>query len=490
MMLETDSRHSSARTWTILLVSFVAVFTVQSLLLVGFETMGYLKVNLLMQLALLLMFFVWTYQVSGKYLNAPVILIGAIYIWHSPFLTGHYFELAESFAFTGRHFTYGEEFVPRATGLVALCIASGVAGTIFGYLRQHRLLERGEITVVPADETASLHIRAKRVMWAAFLGYGLLTLVYLLKEGLNTFSGDYFNIYLEHPDTFLYRAYTSTKYSFSLLLLAVFAFSKTRKEYRYAFSITLAVILIQFLLGTRSLPFINLVALLFCVDYFIVRLPLFFYPIGILLMSAISFIVVNARVEGLGFQVFKFGSTGKELDLLYFLWELGGVIRNVIRTMVFIVPGGFAHGLTFLDAFVYLLPKFYLDGLGYQSIVQRPSEWIIEHSGDIPYGGGIGYSLVAEAYYNFGMPGCLLFAFIGWFVARNYFKYVLTGDRFSLLHSLNIVTILSLHMRNDVIGYMRFIVYGSLFIELLRWIDRRNRFQFAAESEQTFSESV
>jgi len=473
-MTGKNINHTVATSCLIILVVFTAVLALQSLLLIGNQSTDSLKTNLLMQLVIVTLFAVWSYLASGKYLNAPVILIVSIYIWHSPFLTGHYFELAKSFEFTGRHFNYGEEFLPKATGLVALCLVTAVSGTLIGYL-QEKNLETNPSTALQDNNRSSIHSSAKQFLWAAFVGYGLLTLLFLSVIGIKTFSGDYMSLFTESDDSFLYRLYQSTKYYCSVILIAVFAFFDRKRECWLAIAISLSIIFIQFLLGTRSVPFINVVALLLCVDYFIKRLPLIVLPASFLAMSAVSYIVAFSRIEGLGFNVFNFTATGKELDLLHFFYELGGVIRNVIRTMAFIGPEGFAHGQTFFYSIVYLLPKFYLEGLGFQPDFLRPSDWLVANSADVPFGGGLGYSLVAESYLNFGMAGCLLFLPLAWFIAKKYFNFIFTGDRFSLLHALNIVITLSLHMRNDSLAYLRIIFYGSLFIELLRWLDRRNR---------------
>jgi hypothetical protein len=119
LMAGTHKHKAATYPCTVVLVGCVFVLAAQSLLLIGNESIVSLKMNLIMQLILVVLFGAWTYLESGKYLNAPIIFIGAIYVWHSPFLTGHYFELANIFEWTGRHLTYGEEYV-RATGFVAL----------------------------------------------------------------------------------------------------------------------------------------------------------------------------------------------------------------------------------------------------------------------------------------------------------------------------------------------------------------------------------
>jgi len=473
-MTDNVIKHPAVIPFSVILAACTTILMLQSLVLIDNQSFASLKTNLLLQLILVTLFAVWSYMASGKYINAPVIFILAIYFWHSPFITGHYFELGKTFEFSGRIFTYGEEFIPRATGLVGLCITAAIIGTLIGYYQQ-TLNNRGDAGIAAIDDHSSIHVTAKQLLWTAFIGYGILTLLFLLVIGVNTFSTDYMSLYTEGDDSFLYRLYQSTKYYFSVILLAVFAFIDRKREYWLALAISLSIILIQFLLGTRSVPFINLIALLLCVDYFIKRLPFILLPASFLFMSAISYIVAFSRVEGLGFNVFNFAATGRELDLLHFFYELGGVIRNVIRTMAFMGPEGFVHGKTFFFAFVYLLPKFYLDGLGFQPDYMRPSDWLVANSADVPYGGGIGYSMVAESYLNFGMAGCLLFLLVGWFIAKKYFDFILSGNRYSLLHAMNIVITLSLHMRNDSLAYTRIIVYGFLFIELLRWLDRRNR---------------
>ena len=48
---------------------------------------------------------------------------------------------------------------------------------------------------------------------------------------------------------------------------------------------------------------------------------------------------------------------------------------------------------------------------------------MIAHSSDVGLGQGLGYSLVAEVYLNFGFAGCLLFLLVGWATARQYYRF-------------------------------------------------------------------
>jgi hypothetical protein len=170
----------------------------------------------------------------------------------------------------------------------------------------------------------------------------------------------------------------------------------------------------------------------------------------------------------LGLHVFQFGETGKSLSLMHFFWEVGGGIRNVLRTMEFMEPDGIVFGKSFLYAVVYLLPKVLVDGIGVQPGLTRPSVWLAESSGDVPFGGGLGYSFVAETYYNFGMAGCLLFLLAGMFIGIKYYNYRFSGNRYSLLHASFVSVIYSLHMRSDAETYFRYLVYGCVIVEAVR----------------------
>jgi hypothetical protein len=114
--------------------------------------------------------------------------------------------------------------------------------------------------------------------------------------------------------------------------------------------------------------------------------------------------------------------------------------------------------------------------------VEPPSEWVLKQSSDMAAGEGLGYSLVAEAFLNFGMWGCLLFLAVGWLGAYHDFRFRFRGDIFSALQSLNLVVLLSLHLRNDSITYVRVLIWAALVIWSARLLNNR--------SSQTINETM
>lgn len=483
-MVSSRTRAAIVSTNTLACVVSMFILFVQTIVLIEYQNIFLLKLNLILQIVLILVFVIWTRQNSGKFLNVPLVFLVTIYIWHSPFLTGHYFELADIFEWTGRHFTYGEQHVPRAVGLVSLCLISAAGGILLGYATQQKKNNSAPYGLMPGERIYVPRISKQLLLFSMFF-YSFITAIYLLSEGAAAFSGDYLDLYTEHSNSFLYFFYQSSKFYFSLIVLAAFAFVSGKREFRILLVVTMCVILMQFLLGSRSVPFINLAALLFAIDYFIKRIPVFAVLLFVLLISASSFIIQYVRGAVDSSSITDILTSDKSALILHSLWEMGGTIRNVIRTMEFMGNNGIVYGQTFLNSSVYLLPKPFLDMFAFQPAILRPSEWLVVNSADIPYGGGIGYSLVAEAYYNFGLFGSFVFFAVGWFVSAKYFAYLKTGNRYSLLHALNVIIILLLHMRSDSEVYLRYIVYGSLFIELLRWFSLKRQGAYSENGATT-----
>ena len=71
-----------------------------------------LNTNLVLQLALLMAFAFWSVRAMRSYLNPPLLLLTALYFWHSTFLTGHFLVSGTTFEFSGITFSYAAGFLP------------------------------------------------------------------------------------------------------------------------------------------------------------------------------------------------------------------------------------------------------------------------------------------------------------------------------------------------------------------------------------------
>lgn len=450
------------------------------------QTIFQLKVNLVLQTLALLFFGMWSFRAGGTYLNAPMLFLSAIYVWHTPLLVAHYFALAPEFQYMYSVFTYGEEFVFKAVALVGLCMALTAYGCYVAYLRERRYAMHPNLRK-PLQERCYSSLGSGTDRVARWMLFGMLLIfgAYLAHAGPTVLHQGYGIIYADPDTSFLATLYNRTQFLWVFVIILLIASRRNRPKALFGIVFTivgLCVFLAMF--GDRSMPFICLTALIAGIDCLVGRVRLVVLAGFLLFLSAASYVISVTRNSGLGTHVFDFAQTGKRLDLGDFLYPTGGIIRDVMRTMDFSQIDGPVYGKTFAAAALSVFPTPILNTVGYQEPTP-PSNWLVENSPDLSPTHGIGFSLVAEAYYNFGMPGCALFALFGFSIASGYFRYIFRNDIFIVILTMTVVGLIALNMRNDVIDYFRLIIYVAVIMAYLK-SSRRSAFELklrAARSE-------
>ena len=442
----------------------------QSIVLLWLQSDSELKVNLLLQVVALGLFTGFSRKAAGTYLNAPFVFAGSIFIWHSPFLIGHYFELAPLFAFTSRAFNIGFEFIYKATALVGLSLGLTILGFTWAYRRQ---LIENESDLSNREVTCAcyslLDPTTNRVAWYLLTGMLSILVLFLVRDGPGFFGKDYLDIYADAPVSVSAVLFFRSQLVWVFVIVVLVACYKDVPRVRNLVGVlVVAVCALLAMLGSRTAPFICLMALLLSWDCFVRRVRLQWILAFILFLSAASYVIGSGRQVGLGVQVFEFADTGKErLDLLDLFHMQGRSIQIVLRTMEFSQKSGLMYGRTLVDSTLSVVPLPFLKLLGYSSVEPLPDR-IVDNSPDIPLFEGMGSSLVAEFYDNFGMFGCVGFLIIGWYLGRTYFKYVLSGDIFAGLNAMTVATMYTVMMRNHSGMYWRLLIYGFVAVALLR----------------------
>lgn len=470
----------------LLSATVVIILLGQAVMLYSGQTIFQLKLALALQTLALLTFGMWSFRAAGTYLNAPMLFLSSVYVWHTPLLLGHYFGLAPAYQYMANVFTYGEGFVFRSAALVSMCMAMTAFGCYAGYFRERR---RGTDPALrkPFQERcySSLGPGAERAARWMLAGMLLILAAYLAHAGRTVFHEGYFSIYQDPDTSLLATLYNRTQFLWVFVITLLIASRRHRpKALSGVVLVILALSVVLAMFGDRSMPFICLTAMIISIDCFVGRIRLAALAGFLLFLSTASYVISETRNSGLGTNVFDFAQTGKSLDLTEFVYPTGGIIRDVLRTMDFSQINRPAYGKTFAAAALSVIPKPLLDKVGYQEPTP-PSIWLVENSPDVLPGHGIGFSLVAEAYYNFRMPGCVLFALIGFSIATGYFRYIFRNDMFSVVLIMSVTALLMLNMRNDTVDYFRLIVYLTALMAYLR-SSRRHAFELqlrAARSE-------
>ncbi|MSQ48413.1 MAG: O-antigen polysaccharide polymerase Wzy [Deltaproteobacteria bacterium] len=426
-----------------------------------------LRAYLCLHVLLFVLFCVWVSRISRTYLSAPLLLIVSILLWHFSFTVGFFLYGEGLFGFTGGVFDIGPEQIQASIAFSGLCISCAISGIVYSF--HYRLtLRSGPRTRKHLKDLDGSERFSKIVERVGLLGLGLSALIliaYQLIEGRARSDVGYMDLYIQTSGSFIYRLFHSTQ--FFAVIFALMAWSR-KGNWREAWTVALAVLALvglHFLNGNRSLPFIILVAFVVCYDNFVSRLSfLKLSGIGIAL-SAVSWIVSQARGSGVGLHVFSV-SEGQELNLLHFFWEAGRTQGTVIMTMHFVAQEAYRWGASFLQSTLETIPMTSNVIRSYVHI-DRPSEWLLAKVATVNEGQGFGYSLVAEAFLNFGYLGCLLFFFLGAFVGRNYFGFLRTGSRYMYLMATSVAVMLSLHMRNDSGSSLRTLIISFMMFAVL-----------------------
>lgn len=442
----------------------------QSLTLLMFRSDSALKLNLLLQMVALLLFAVFSKRASGTYLNAPLVFASSIFIWHSTFFVGYYFDLAPLFTSPGGAFNIGLEYVYKATALVGLSIALTIIGMIWGYLRQRIEAQVHSPTyALPKACYSSLDPATKRLAWYLFAAMVSILVFFVVQEGPSVFDRKYTDLYVYAPTSISAILFFRTQFFWIFVIILLFACYRDNLRVRKLLTIlVIALCGLLAMLGPRSGPFVCLIALLLSWDCFIRRVRLHWIAVFVLFLSAASFVIASGREAGLGTHVFNFADTGREnLDLLEIFYEQGRSVTVVLRTMDLTGRSGLMYGRTFLDSAVSIVPLPLLEVVGY-GYTKPLADRIVDTSPDIALAGGWGSSLIAELYYNFGMLGCLGFLVIGWYVSKSYFNFVNSANIYSGLKVMTVVSMYTMMMRNDSGSCWRLLIYAFIIITLLK----------------------
>jgi len=442
----------------------------QSLLLLFSQNDFQLKTNLIVQLVALAAFAFFSKNAAHTYLNAPLVFAGSIFIWHSTFLLGYYFDLAPIFEFPGDTFDIGFDHIYKATALVGLSLALTIVGMLWGYKREKRAAEASPALIaVGRARFSTLGPAAKRVVWYLLGGMTLVLLLFFFREGRGLFERTYLEFYQQDNLSLVATVFYRSEYVWAFVIVLAVAYYKDSSRMRVfiACAISATAVLLA-MLGPRTGPFLCLATLLLSWDCFVQHVKSRWIGAFVLFLAAASYVIGAGRETGIGAHVFQFGDTGREkLELLDLFSEQGKSIAVVLRTIEFTQRGGAAFGRTFLDAAISVVPLPVLNFLGYK-FAPSLTGFVVDSSPNSIIYAGPGSSLVAEFYYNFGILGCLGFMAIGWFIAKSYFTFIFWGDIFSGVQAATVASMYTAMMRNDFASSFRLILYALIILYILR----------------------
>jgi hypothetical protein len=131
------------------------------------------------------------------------------------------------------------------------------------------------------------------------------------------------------------------------------------------------------------------------------------------------------------------------------LVEMGGSVRTVNLTTM-LVPGreSYWYGRSYVQAVVHIIP--YMSGKTLPYLGASPAAWLTyQHFG--PHAAGTGFSISAEGYLNFGLPGVFIhMAIMGIILRRIYVRFATMSSPANTLIFIVAYGIFMITVRNHV----------------------------------------
>ncbi len=358
-------------------------------------------------------------------------LTGQIFDWYIVFLTAAYaFNAGQTFLealHLNEHGILNAEFSPevilKTLYLVQLSLASFHWGALWA-------VERGaaDRTGRIPDTTSPETYTSMRIVGVLLLVVAVPFAALLLKEAVGVvMSGGYFALYQQKAATGLGAGPKVLACFLVPGVMFLLAGSRESRPLRLtAVGLLLGYAATNLFLGVRHEAAVLFVALAWLWDRQIRPVKLTWLAAGGAFVLLVVFPLVAATRNTSGSERASFGYLIEEYatvknPAVAAVHEMGGSMNTVAHTLVLVpTTRDFEYGLGYAYGVFILFPNFFWD-LHPAIAREIPGAWLTRMIDPITFeqGGGMGYSFVAEAYFNVGWLGTGPVMFLmGFFAAR------------------------------------------------------------------------
>jgi oligosaccharide repeat unit polymerase len=220
-----------------------------------------------------------------------------------------------------------------------------------------------------------------------------------------------------------------------------------------------------------------LLILLACGMYYHFRVKAFslrYVGIGVLFVFFVSIFSTNRRFGGSALEL-SYDEVLESLDL-FFESPFDAIISviaplagfEVFTQVISLVPSveGFMYGKTYMQSLVGLLfPKFIFGEL---VSFETPAFWFHRIYSPYTTGHGFDFSMLSEAYINFGIFGIAAFVIIGYLVGFLSKVIMHSRNSFFVFAALYILAVLIVGLRNDSNAMFKNAFYSVMFVAIVR----------------------
>lgn len=344
---------------------------------------------------------------------------------------------------------------PEQYYLVMIIVNLGLLSFLFGY-ELAAPKERSYVsTKIRSLPTANWTLVGTAIMLLALI----IHIGFIFGVGIRTWLTKGYEVYI-HMDRFskYYRLW-NTQFQIFSLGFGIYITSvalRHRRLFKGKLGITLFVIYLFLLLleGGRTQMVIQGMILLLVHHFIIKRIKLkSLIIITICALTAFSAIKIVRNLAAFDIpKMFELLKQARETEQTHWydsLVEMGGSIRTVNLTTM-LVPGreSYWHGRSYVQSIVHIIP--YLSGKMLPYLGAGPATWLTyTHFG--PQAAGTGFSISAEGYLNFGLPGVFIhMAILGIILRRIYARFATMTSPANTLIFIIAYGIFMISVRNHV----------------------------------------
>lgn len=155
--------------------------------------------------------------------------------------------------------------------------------------------------------------------------------------------------------------------------------------------------------------------------------------------------------------------------------EMGFNFTSICFTQQYIPNySNYQKGLSYIYSIISLIPKS-IDPTGIISSInnQLPELWlgrVLQETYGSLYNFGVGYSVIAESYYNFGNYGWIIILIIGFYIQKFLGSNYKTISPFRKYIQLSMLWALMTFSRRSFYSLIKAVEYNILFIIIITWI--------------------
>jgi hypothetical protein len=317
---------------------------------------------------------------------------------------------------------------PEQYYLVMFIVNLGLLSFLFGYelaAPKEKIDVSGKIRTLP---TATWTLAGIAIMLLALI----IHLGFIFGVGIRTWLTEGYKVYIYMERYSSYHRLWRMQFLIFSLGFGIYITSvalRHKRLFKGKFGITLFLIYLCLIIfeGGRT-QMVTLGMILLLVRHFIIKRiklkSLIIIAICAMMMFSAIKIVRNVAAFDITkmIEIIKHARETEQTHWYDSLVEMGGSISTV-NLMTMLVPGRepFWHGRSYAQSVVHIIP--YLSGKMWIYLGVSPSLWLTyTHFG--PESSGTGFSIAAEGYLNFGLPGVFIhMAIIGIVLRRIYTRF-------------------------------------------------------------------